>query len=277
MTNPAANAIAQAYSLPILMYHNVGPAPAADPLCLTVAPDQFERQMRYLVNHEYQTIWPSDWLAARREGKSLPERAVLVTFDDGYADCTQHAFPILRRYGLKAAVYVVTGRLGLTNTWDEATGHRTMRLMTADQLREWAGHGIEFGSHTRTHPHLAALGEPELEGEIEGSRNDLQSLLGAEVHSFSYPYGDGAGSSIVRERVRRVYQLAMTTVAGLNAFETNPYELRRLMILPGISTQEFERKLRFEKTLGTLVRERLPRPIATAARLGWRALRRWRA
>ena len=254
--------------LPILLYHNVGPLAGEDPFRLTVATDQFERQMRCLVSGGYQTIWPSEWLAARREGKPLPERAVMVTFDDGYADMVEHAFPILRRLGLKAAVYVVTKRLGLTNTWDEVNGHPTMRLMSADQVREWAGQGIEFGSHTRTHPHLTSLSAEQLTDEIDGSREDLQNLLGVEVLSVAYPYGDGVDSSVIREKLMRTYVMGVTVREGLNQIETNPYELRRVTILPRDSLKDFERKLRFEKTLATRAREHLPRPIRTAARLG---------
>jgi len=197
----------------------------------------------------------------------------MVTFDDGYADVVEHAFPVLRRFGLKAAVYVVTKRLGLTNTWDEVNGHRTMRIMSADQIREWAGQGIEFGSHMRTHPHLTSLSAQQLTDEIDGSREDLQNLLGVEVLSFAYPYGDGVDSSVIREKLMRTYLLGVTVREGLNHIETNPYELRRVMILPGDSLKDFERKVRFEKTLATWAHEHLPRPIKTAARLGLGALR----
>jgi glycosyltransferase involved in cell wall biosynthesis/peptidoglycan/xylan/chitin deacetylase (PgdA/CDA1 family) len=254
--------------VPILLYHNVGPLPLDDPFNLTVAIDQFEHQMRRLVSLGYQTIWPSDWLSARREGRRLPERTVMVTFDDGYAEMVEHAFPVLRRYGLKAAVYVVTKRLGLTNTWDEVNGHRTMRLMSADQVREWARQGLEFGSHMRTHPHLTSLSEQRLTDEIEGSRDDLQSLLGGEVLSFAYPYGDGAENSRIREKLIRTYLLGMTVQEGLNYIETNPYELRRIMIRPGDSIMDFEHKLRGRKTLATWARAHLPRRLKTVARLG---------
>jgi glycosyltransferase involved in cell wall biosynthesis len=255
------------YALPILMYHNVGQRPAKDPFGLTVAPDRFELQMRYLVSHGYRTMWPSDWLALRSEGKPLQERAVLLTFDDGYADMVEYAFPILRRYGLKAAVYVVTRRLGLTNTWDEVNGNPTMRLITGEQICRWAGQGIEFGSHTQTHPHLAALNKQRLTDEIEGSRDDLKCLLGAEVISFAYPYRDGVDSTAIRQKLIRTYPLALTVNVGLNSIETNPYEMRRVPILPDDSLHRFERKLRFEQTIAAQLRGRLPEPIKKAARL----------
>ncbi|HVA82504.1 MAG TPA: glycosyltransferase [Candidatus Binataceae bacterium] len=259
--------------LPMLLYHNVGPRPAEDPSLLTVATEQFERQMRWLVSRGYQTIWPSDWRAARRGRKPLPRKPVMLTFDDGYADMVEFAFPVLRRYGLKAAAYVVTKRLGLTNTWDEVNGHRTMRLMTAEQIRECAAQGIEFGSHTRTHPHLTSLSKEQLTDEIEGSRDDLRDLLGTEVVSFAYPYGDGVDSSLIREHLSSTYRLGLTTWDGLNQIETNPYELRRVMILPGDSLADFACKLGSGKSLPTMMREHLSGPIRTVARLGWRALR----
>jgi peptidoglycan/xylan/chitin deacetylase (PgdA/CDA1 family) len=267
-----------ASKLPILMYHNVGPQPLEDPHCLTVAPAEFDGQMRYLVNHGYQTIWPSDWLSARREGKPLPERPIVLTFDDGYADLVEHAFPVLRRHGLKAAVYIVTRRLGLTNTWDEGVeGYRVMPLMSSDQIRRWADQGIEFGSHTRTHPHLNSLSEERFADEIEGSKDDLESLLGADVLSFAYPYGEGGENGVIRKHVSRVYQLAFSTSRGFDRIDTNPFQLRRFMILPGDTLLEFERKVCLKKTLANLVRERVPSSVRKAMRLGRLALSQWGA
>ncbi|MGH7780003.1 MAG: polysaccharide deacetylase family protein [Candidatus Binataceae bacterium] len=265
------------HRLPILLYHNVGRLPVEDPHGLTVTPEQFERQMQWLVSRGYETIWPSDWLAAHKEGKPLPRNPIVLTFDDGYAEMVEYALPVLRRHGLKAAVYVVTRRLGLTNTWDEMNGRQTMRLMTADQVRQLPGQGIELGSHSRTHSHLTSLSESQLADEIEGSKNDLQNLLGAEVLSFAYPYGDGADSRIIREKLMRSYQLGMTVWDGPNSIESNPYELRRIAITPGDSLRDFERKLRFKKTVATLVCELVPLTARRAVRSGARALRLWRA
>ena len=253
--------------LPILLYHSVSPPPVNDPFSLTIAPDQFESQMCWLKSRGYQTIWPSDLLAARRTGRPLPRKPLMLTFDDAYADLAEYALPILRRHGLKAAVYVVAGRLGLTNTWDEVNGHRTMRLMSAEQIREWARQGIEFGSHTRTHPHLAALSERELTDEIEGSKEDLKRLLGAEVLSFAYPYGEGAQFGAVRKHLSHTYQLGLTIREGLNTIETNPYELLRATILPSDTERDFDFKLRFGKTRAPRLHERLFETIRRAARL----------
>ena len=123
--------------------------------------------------------------------------------------------------------------------------------------------------------HLTSLSEQRLTDEIEGSRDDLQSLLGAEALSFAYPYGDGAESSEIREKLIRTYLLGMTVQDGFNYIETNPYELRRIMILPGDSIKDFERKLRFERSMAVRVRQCLPWAVRTAARRGLGVLGAW--
>jgi len=228
--------------LPILLYHNVGPLPAEDSFNLTIAPEQFERQMRWLVARGYQTILPSEWVAARRESRALPGKAVLLTFDDGYADIVEYAFPVLRRLGLKAAAYVVTGRLGRTNTWDEAEGYPTMRLMTAEQVRGWAGQGIEFGSHTRTHRDLTTLDAAALEDEIAGSADDLRRIAGAPAVSFAYPYG--RFSDAAREIVAQAYGAAVSCEEGTNNHATDPFLLRRTIVNRDDSRTEYFARLR---------------------------------
>ena len=127
--------------------------------------------MRWLARWGYVGIRPSDWLRWLRERTGPPEKAVLITFDDGYADLTEHALPVLRRHGFGAVVFVVTGQVGGASAWDEAQGSAPHRLMTADKWR--LGYtGNQFGSHSRTHVDLTTLTPNELSDEIVGSRKD---------------------------------------------------------------------------------------------------------
>ena len=280
LCQPRANRRNQ--SLPILVYHNVRPSQTKDPCGWTVTPDEFAQQVRWLVSRGYETIWPSDWLASWRKGRTLPRKPVLLTFDDGYADITKYALPVLRSHGLKAAVYVVTGRLGLTNTWADGKGHKPMSLMTADQVRQWSELGIEFGSHTRTHARLAALSKERIREEIEGSRDDLRCLLRGlryqtqELESFAYPYAE-ADNGAVRECVERTYELGLTVCEGLNILGTNPYELRRTPVLPGDSLVDFKRKVRFGSNMAPPLRERLLWPMKMSRRSDGRGLPPWSA
>ena len=230
-------------SLRVLMYHHVGPLHAGLERYLTVTPEQFERQIRWLVGHGYVGIRPSDWLGWRRNGMGLPERPILLTFDDAYADIAQYALPILRRHGFSAAVFVVTGQVGGTNAWDESRGCGTFRLMNADQIRFWAEQGIEFGAHSQTHPDLTSLTEAECAEEIIQSKHDLSGLLGSPVVSFAYPYGKHNES--VRNIAESEFDLAFSAEEGMNDLRGDPLLLRRVYVGPEDSMIEFALTVRW--------------------------------
>lgn len=217
-------------SLPVLLYHYVGPASPDGFWPWTISGERFERQITWLARRGYVGIRSSDWLAWRREAKPLPRKPLLVTFDDAYADLCAHAFPVLRRHGFSATVFVVTALVGKTNAWDERSGAPSRPLMTADQIREWAGKGIEFGAHSRTHPKLPSLGEPQLTEEIVGSRDELAHILGGSVDSFAYPHG--RFNDRVIEVTRGFFSLAFTTRDGLNDLHTDLHLMHRTQVAP---------------------------------------------
>jgi GT2 family glycosyltransferase/peptidoglycan/xylan/chitin deacetylase (PgdA/CDA1 family) len=220
-----------------LLYHHIGPARPGTMRELTVSPERFERHIRWLERKGYAGIKPSDWLNWIRHGKSLPSKPILVTFDDAYADTADSALPILRKYGFSAAVFVVTGRLAGTNTWDEAHGCGTLQLMPAEKIRYWAQQGFEFGAHSRTHPHLPMLSGPELAAEVTGSKDDLAALLGDPPVAFAYPFGEC--NDAVYDSVRGQFDLAFSVEEGLNYLSGDPYCLRRAYVGPGDSLIEF--------------------------------------
>jgi peptidoglycan/xylan/chitin deacetylase (PgdA/CDA1 family)/glycosyltransferase involved in cell wall biosynthesis len=213
--------------LPVLMHHKVTPLRSPGDL-YAVTPARFARQMARLARHGYVGIRPSDWLTWIREGKSLPHKPVLITFDDGYADNAEYALPVLRQYGFGAAVYMVTGQVGGTNAWDQAAGVESQPLMTAEQIRYWADEGIEFGAHSRTHPDLTMLGEAQLEDEVAGSKQDLENLVGRAVLSFAYPYG--CYNEAVQRCVAAHFALALSCEPGVNDLTTDPLLLRRHLV-----------------------------------------------
>jgi peptidoglycan/xylan/chitin deacetylase (PgdA/CDA1 family) len=220
-----------------MMYHHVGPLRPGTYPSLTVSPKNFERQIRWLAHCGYVGIQPSQWLRWRRDGTELPDKPILITFDDAYEDITEYALPILRRFGFGAAVYVVTGRLGGTNSWDEADGCGTLKLMSADQVRYWAGQGIEFGPHSQTHADLTKLSEAECEAEIVGSKNDLVALLGSPIVSFAYPFGEC--NNYIRDLVREHFELGFGTEEGMNYLRSDPHILRRTYVGPKQSLFSF--------------------------------------
>ncbi len=253
--------------VPVLCYHHVGPPkePGTFP-DLTVTPERFESQIRWLKSNGYTGIRPLDWLAWRREGKPLAKKPVVITFDDGYADVARYALPVLEREGFSAAVYVVTARIGDANRWDQAAGSaphplRDAALLKAEQIRFWAARGIEFGSHTRTHPDLTAITTRQLEDELKGSAQDLQELLGAPPVSFAYPYG--CYNDAVREQVKRVFDLAYTCEGEMNTLKTESSALGRTVMQSTDSLAD----LRWRVTIGSRIIDKLRRRVPLRTRL----------
>ena len=220
----------------VLLYHNVGPLIPGTNKWLTVSPCNFERHVRWLARHGYVGISARQWLNHLHGQGELPKKPVMLTFDDGYQHLAEHAFPVLRQYGFSAAVFVVTGLIGRTNAWDEATGDSAMRLLDADELRYWAGMGIEFGAHSRTHADLRKLRGMALCEQVAGSHAELERVLGREICAFAYPYG--LYDNEVRAAVAEAFPLCFSVDGKMNDSKTDPLHMRRTMVLPQDNTTD---------------------------------------
>jgi peptidoglycan/xylan/chitin deacetylase (PgdA/CDA1 family) len=170
---------------PVFMYHSISPSTQPDPHRLRVSPARLDRHLRLLRRLGLRGVPLSELLRAADRGEA--RGLVGLTFDDGYTDYLEHALPVLQRHGMTSTLYVVAGRLGGSNQWDD--GPR-LDLIDADQVRAVAAAGHEVGSHTMTHPRLAGADPDVLAAEIGGSRQVLTDVLQAEVASFCYPYGE---------------------------------------------------------------------------------------
>jgi peptidoglycan/xylan/chitin deacetylase (PgdA/CDA1 family) len=170
----------------VLMYHSVA-GREQDPYYITVSPQRFAEQMRWLRQRGLRGVSMRELLSA--SGASA-RQMVGLTFDDGYADFATSVVPVLLQYGFGATVFVVAGKLGGHNDWD---GEPAKSLMTADEVREAADAGMEIGSHGLSHRSLPQAGTDVLAAETGRSREILESLLGVPVRGFSYPYGHVSG------------------------------------------------------------------------------------
>jgi peptidoglycan/xylan/chitin deacetylase (PgdA/CDA1 family) len=179
----------------ILMYHGVADA-AEDPNQLCVSPARFAEQMAWLQRRGLRGVGIAELVGAMRAGRQ--RGLVGITFDDGYVSVLEAAVPELARRGFGATAFIISGRLGGTNEWDEGP---VWPLLAADGVRELAASGIEIGSHTATHMRLAGVGPEHLSAEVHDSRASLCALLGTEIRGFAYPYGsmDAAARRAVRE------------------------------------------------------------------------------
>ncbi|MCU1308041.1 MAG: hypothetical protein JWN45_2736, partial [Acidobacteriaceae bacterium] len=200
-------------TLPVLMYHHIGPLVGGTYPELTVLPEAFEKQMQALRDVGFQPITVSEWRDWCCSGTPLPAKPVLLTFDDAYADLTQYAFPILQSLRFPALVFVVTDQIGGTNTWDEVRGAGTHRLMTANSIREWSERGVEFLPHSHTHADLPALDTAAIARELDQSRTTIQGLTGRDPIAFAYPYGLFDDRTLLLARQR--FACAFTTKEGI--------------------------------------------------------------
>jgi len=179
----------------VLMYHSVS-SKDDDPYRIVVSPARFAEQMRWLQRHGLRGISMRELLDAADRGSAAG--LVGLTFDDGYADFTANVVPVLARHGFTATVFVVAGKLGGHNDWEE---HGPVRsLMTVDQVREAARMGIEIGSHGLDHRRLSHTDADTLGVELECSRQILESLVDVPVRGFCYPYGDLSDAAVSAAR-----------------------------------------------------------------------------
>ncbi|MFN3530988.1 MAG: polysaccharide deacetylase family protein [Candidatus Brocadia sp.] len=175
--------------LPILMYHRVAPTGQPETARYRVTPELFEEQIRYLHINGYYSVSLEDWRTAMEKKRPLPGRAVMITFDDGYVDFLTYAWPLLKRYGFSATVFLVADCIGGTNKWDSMYGEEISLLGWKD-IQELQNEGVEFGSHSVSHPFLTALSPEKIVREGARSRAILENKLGVTVKAFAYPYGD---------------------------------------------------------------------------------------
>lgn len=249
------------------MYHDLGLSMPGGPSDLTLAPDEFQRQVAWLADHGYVGISPLDWTAWVYKHRPLPEKPVLITFDDGYAGVGTYALPVLERHGFCATVFIVTQRIGSTNTWDQALGYPEIPLMSAEEIASWAARGFEFGCHTRTHPNLTSISEADIQNEVVGSRDDLAAIMNCPPATFAYPWG--SFNEAVHSCVRKTFELAFSTRRGLNFHGTDLHLMRRSAVHPNRSMLDFASRVTFGlNPLGTLdaILSGMPRRLSRASR-----------
>jgi peptidoglycan/xylan/chitin deacetylase (PgdA/CDA1 family) len=182
----------------ILMYHGVAAVASAaeDPNLLCVSPGRFAEQMAWLKGRGLRGVSIGELVDAMHAGRA--RGMVGITFDDGYLNVLEDALPVLRRYGFTATMFIIAGRLGGTNEWDDGP---SWKLMDGAQVAELAEAGMEIGSHSASHVRLAGLPSDQLAAEVADSRRTLEDLLGKPVRGFAYPYGsmDAAARRAVTE------------------------------------------------------------------------------
>lgn len=206
---------------PILLYHRVVPGQDTNPYNLS--PDVFEEQMRYLYDNGYATITIEQLRDAIVNGAELPEKPIVISFDDGDISVYKRAFPIMEKYGYTGVAYLVT-------TYLETDGYMKIR-----HVKELIKGGWEIGSHTSRHADVTTT--QYIDTEVIGSREDLMKLFDVKVNSFAYPFGLQNPSAM--RKVSEWYTNAVGLGPTITQKESNLYYLWRRPVDNGTTMEQF--------------------------------------
>ena len=250
--------------VPVLMYHEIAEVSEAGSR-LAVAPAAFAAQLGYLRGAGFTAITASE-LSARLAGdmRRLPDRPIVLTFDDGYADFHSRAMPLLDEHGFTATVFVTTGWVQDADMQQAAPG----RMLNGTQITEAAAAGVEIGAHTRRHPQLDQLPRQLVREELYSSKQWLESKLGLPVPGLAYPFG--YSSATVREMAREAgYGYAYGVGNRTASPASDMLELPRLTVRQATTLPAFRRLVDGHTTMRLLEDRALTK--------GWAGVRRVRA
>lgn len=201
------------YAVPILMYHSINYQKGNH----FVSPENFAKQLEYIKNKGYEVITLDELAGSIKSKQRLKNNKVVITFDDGYQDNFKYAYPVLRKFGFPATIFLISDFVG---------GEK--RFLNWDEIKIMSKNNISFGVHTKTHFYLGSyVDEKTAWEEIVSPKIRIEQEIGAAVDYFCYPSGG------FNERVKGLvkgagYRGACTTNRGLVNFNRDAYELKRV-------------------------------------------------
>lgn len=201
--------------VPILTYHHIDDKDNV----MTVKPDDFEQQLQYLQNQGYTSITLDELAGYLRGDRQLPDKPVVITFDDGYEDNQRVAVPLLRKYGFTAIIFVVSDDVGKPG------------YLTWDQMKAVQERAINIGSHTMTHPDLTKLDAQGLDMEFQFSKMAMEKGLGTPIDYMAYPFGR-LNKQVLAAAEAAGYKGALSSNNGVNVKGDSMYALRRIVVGP---------------------------------------------
>lgn len=219
--------------IPILMYHSVAEEDESTVppyYRIATAPSQFLQQMTWLHEQGYRSVNLASAVRQLHGGKSTATKTVVITFDDGYRNFCQHAFPVLDRFGFTATMFLPTASIA-----DQPRVFNRRECMTWSDVRDLQQRDISFGSHTVNHPQLHGLDRGRIRDEIVRSRKAIEDKTGLAVDSFAYPYAFPQTDEPFIDMVRGIleeagYSYGVCTRIGRAGMASDPLFLQRLPV-----------------------------------------------
>jgi len=233
--------------VPVLMYHEIADL-TVTPSRLAVAPDVFADQLAYLRDAGFNAITAGQLSAILAGGAGdLPERPVVLTFDDGYGDFYTQGLPLLKQHGFTGTIFMTTG-------WIGKEGEKK-RMLNWRELAEVEQTGIEIGAHTCQHPQLDQLPENLIREELYVSKSLLEDNLGLPVPGLAYPFG--YSNAKVRQVARDLgYVYAYAVDNAMSTSAADAFAIPRLTVKRATTMPDFRKMVNGQDTL-TLKRDRI--------------------
>jgi peptidoglycan/xylan/chitin deacetylase (PgdA/CDA1 family) len=227
--------VTKSISIPILCYHRVFPNGNN---VYDITPGALEKQLQYMKDHGYHPITALQFINSRKSPQLLPEKSVVITFDDGCISHYQYVFPILKKLGLKATFFVYPSAV---------VNHESKKYITWTELQEMVQAGMDIECHTLYHPFLVRdhtnITDPKylqwLDHQLKDSKTILEKHLNIQVKLLAYPFGL-YNQLIETKSAEAGYEGIFTVNAGTNFLNENPLRLKRLIMNRQISTAGME-------------------------------------
>lgn len=244
------------YEVPVVMYHRVINNSENEGIYGTyIYENIFRQHMQYLKDNNFDVITFEDlnkigWRNRFQRNKKY----IMITFDDGYVDNYNLAFPILKEFGFKATIFLMGE--STYNEWDvNAGGEKKFELMDKFMIKEMQDYGIEFGAHTFNHPKLNKLSEEEIRHQIVDVKKPLEEKIEKEIITFAYPYG------ILNDHAKKMareagYTFTVSTDSGSVCLSDDLYQIRRIAIFPNTNLFSFKRKVEGNYNFKKIKREK---------------------
>ncbi|MDO5516761.1 MAG: polysaccharide deacetylase family protein [Clostridium sp.] len=212
--DPSITLVNDNRGIPVLYYHSVNDEIDNE---VTISPKILKKELEYIKDQGYITLSMDDVRNYLLNNKPIPEKSILITFDDGYMDNYYYAFPILKDLNMKATIFCITSELDGSY------------YLSEDAIKEMSQNNIDIESHTVHHNHLNKLDYDEQLKELNDSKEKLESITGKKVNAIAFPFGDYNKDSVLAAK-NSGYDMAFTTNRGFADRDDNPLELDRIYV-----------------------------------------------
>jgi peptidoglycan/xylan/chitin deacetylase (PgdA/CDA1 family) len=221
----AIKGIGKSEKIPVLMYHSIDYEKGNE---LRIPKEKFREQMKYLKDSGFTPISLEELYSHMVLGAKLPVKPIVITFDDGYDDNYTNAYPVLKEFGFKAVVFMITSAMDTSQDY-----------LSAQQIKEMDKDGVSVEGHTVNHPELDKLPYDEQVKELKESKASLEKVLGREVKYAAYPYGK-FNTDTLKAVEELGYKMAFSTKSGLAQKSDGIYKLHRIYISDKYGMEKFK-------------------------------------